>query len=882
MLKTQTNTPKEIFLKDYTPSEFRIPKIQLHFELHEGHTIVESKLYIEPNPLCTNKKEASLFLNGEDLELESIFLNDCELTKNQYELSKTGLKILNPPQNSFQLKIKNKIFPEKNTALEGLYKSGSIYCTQNEPEGFRRITYFIDRPDNMSIYETKITADQKKYPFLLSNGNPIERKSHPDGRHSVTWQDPFPKPSYLFALVAGNLGKIEDQFITCSGRKIALEIYCDPGNEHKCSHAMESLKKSMRWDEETFGLEYDLDIYMIVAVDAFNMGAMENKGLNIFNTRCVLASAESETDREFQLIEGVIAHEYFHNWTGNRVTCRDWFQLTLKEGLTVFRDQEFSSDMTSRAVKRIEEVNNLRIRQFQEDSSPLAHPIRPESYIEINNFYTATVYDKGSEVIRMIHTLIGKENFRKGIDLYFKLYDGQAVTTENFIHAMQSASGYDLSQFTNWYHQAGTPKVKVKTQFNPDQKELILECTQTCPDTPKQKNKKPFVIPLAVGVLNSKGEDCINETPHEYYKNSKILTLTKDQETFKISPISDFKALSINRGFSAPIELELDQTYEDLSFLMAHDSDSFNRWDSGQQLCVHLIKDLVNTYKNNKNWSIPSSVFTAFHSTLKNEKLDCSFKSIALKIPSLSYLANQYKLIPLEALCDAHDFFRKVIALELKSELDLTYHTLYKTNDDQDLSYIKAGERSLKNMCLKYLLSCDESYAPIALKQYENSKNMSDRLEALDALCFYGYPEAKSALDNFYLEWKDDKLVLNKWFEAQALCKKEGTIENVVALSKHKSFDKALPNNIYSLVRTFTSNYYQFHHLSGKGYEFVADLIIELDSINPTTASVIATSFRNINFLDEKRQSLMKKELNKVLAKKDLARATYEIINKFL
>ncbi|MGZ3634171.1 MAG: aminopeptidase N, partial [Parachlamydiaceae bacterium] len=589
--------PKPVLLKNYTPPNYLIKKVHLCFDLEDEKTLVTSKMDFIRNPESTSN--FSLVLNGEELKLHSIKLDGRLLSDAEYDVDEKILTIHNPPQ-AFTLQIENEINPKKNTALEGLYKSGGIFCTQNEPEGFRRITYFLDRSDVMAKYTTKIMADQKRYPILLSNGNEIGRGSLDNGRHWVEWQDPFAKPSYLFALVAGDLGLVSDTFTTMSGRKIDLRIYCDKGNEGKCAHAMQSLIKAMRWDEEVFGLEYDLDIYMIVAVDAFNMGAMENKGLNIFNTSCVLGDPSTATDANYARIETVIAHEYFHNWTGNRVTCRDWFQLTLKEGLTVFRDQEFSSDMQSRAVKRIEDVMTLRGRQFAEDAGPTAHPIKPKSYLEVNNFYTATVYNKGAEVIRMIQTLIGKEVFCRGITKYFELYDGQAVTTEDFIYAMEQVSGRNFTQFRRWYSQAGTPIVEIDSQYDANKKTLSLCVKQRCEPTADNSEKEPFHFPLALGLLGKDGHDLPLQIAGKRLSQS-LIEIAQPEETFVFENVEELPVLSINRNFAAPIKIEMDVSKSDLLFLMAHDSDPFNRWEAGQKLAKGVMLAMVNDLSEGKD-----------------------------------------------------------------------------------------------------------------------------------------------------------------------------------------------------------------------------------------------------------------------------------------
>ncbi|SCA58389.1 Puromycin-sensitive aminopeptidase [Chlamydiales bacterium SCGC AB-751-O23] len=870
-MKTAVESKKTIYLKDYKKPTFSIPTLDLTFHLDDEKTIVKSRMHLINND---KKSGDELILMGENLKLISIQLNGKNLNANEYQTDSKTLKIPQAPED-FSLEIEVEINPKANTALDGLYKSDDIFCTQNEPEGFRRITYFADRPDNMSKFTTTIIGDKKKYPYMLSNGNKTNSKDLGGGLHQVTWEDPFLKPCYLFALVAGDLAMIEDTFQTSSGKQVRLEIYSDKGNEERCSHAMKSLKKSMKWDEEVFGLEYDLDIYMIVAVDSFNMGAMENKGLNIFNTSCTLAHPATATDYDFQRVEGVIAHEYFHNWTGNRVTCRDWFQITLKEGLTVFRDQEFSSDMNSRPVKRIEEVNLLRSSQFPEDAGPTSHPIKPESYIQINNFYTATVYNKGAEIIRMIHTLIGKENFRKGIDRYFELFDGQAVTTEDFISSMEQASDCSLSQFKNWYKQAGTPTVSVKFDYNSKAKTFTLHCSQKPMVKTKEEDYAPYFMPFSVALFGSDSKPIILDE-----KGSKETTLVikESKQSFTFSNISEKPFVSLNRDFTAPVFVESSLENKDYLFLMAHDNDPFNIWECSQKLAQNFIQKLI----ENPDYIIPEEYFSACEGILQNASLDEAFKSLTLTLPSLTLLIDSQKPPLFEESFKALKHLRKTIALRLKSLL-LNYYQKFSLKEEYKVDAGSIGKRALRNLCLHYLVSTeDPKFSSLAYEQFRQSNNMNDEFFALSVLVEFNCPEKKEALMEFYSKWKDETLVMQKWFSCQSSAPQKNTLVIVKELLNNPVFDIKVPNVMRSVIGVFARNHLCFNAISGEGYEFLAQKILEVDSINPQMGSILAKSFNRFGFLDKTRKEKMQKALESILKSPKLSTNTYEIVSKCL
>ena len=875
--------PQTIYLKDYSESDYLISDIHLTFDLDNTNTQVISKMKVKANyDISTGKRD--MFLNGEEITLKKIIVNSVELEDSQFELVEEGL-LVKDVHSEFELEIHNEINPETNKALDGLYKSGPIFCTQNEPEGFRRITYFIDRPDIMAVYTTKVIADKKLYPILLSNGNATSSGDLEDGKHFVEWFDPFPKPSYLYALVAGNLGLVKDTFTTMTGREIALEIYVDKGNESKCDHAMKSLINSMKWDEEVYGREYDLDIYMIVAVDSFNMGAMENKGLNIFNSAYVLADPQTATDDNFAGIEGVIGHEYFHNWTGNRITCRDWFQLTLKEGLTVFRDQEFSSDMNSRVVNRISNVMSLKSRQFVEDAGPTAHPIKPSSYMEINNFYTMTIYEKGSEIIRMIHTLLGKEGFRKGTDKYFELFDGQAVTTEDFLHAMSIANGdYDFTQFANWYHQAGTPVVDIKTSYDDKAKEYSITLSQSCPPTPGQVDKRPYHMPFEIGLVDKNGKDFslkLKSTETKQPQISKnILHLTKESETFVFTDIDSDPTPSLNRGFTAPVHLKTDRHLGDYVFLMANDSDDFNRYESAQVLGKSLMNCLINDAAHETELVLDLPYIKAYGKLIADETIDDAFKALAMSIPSEGDLLQMQDVVDYQNTHKVRKFVIKTLALE-HEELLLNLYNKLNVTKEYSLSPEDMGQRQLKNSVLGFLVATGkDEYNELCYAQFEKSTNMTDEFASLVILAAGESKFRDLAVSKFFNKWKHETLVMQKWLTAQARSSSNDTFNKVNELLSNEIYDKSVPNLVRSLVSVFGANLTQFHDKSGRGYKFIADQIIQMDKINPQMASRLSGAFKDYKRMPNDLRSLVKTELERVLEVEGLSRNVYEIISK--
>jgi len=865
-----------IYRKDYQAPVFLIQEVALEFILGADDCVVSAKSVFCKNPDSQNTS-GDVFLNGQDLELLAVTVDGLELATERYQLDEEGMTLYAMP-DTFVLEIKTRIFPDKNTALEGLYRSSGNFCTQCEAEGFRKITYYLDRPDVMARFSTRIEADKKSCPVLLSNGNLLESGDLENGRHFAVWQDPFPKPCYLFALVAGDLVCISDTFTTRSNREIELEIYVESRNKDKCEHAMTSLQKSMQWDEERFGLEYDLDMYMIVAVDDFNMGAMENKGLNVFNSKYVLASQETATDQDYLGIEGVIGHEYFHNWTGNRVTCRDWFQLSLKEGLTVFRDQEFSSDMNSRAIQRIEDVRVLRSFQFREDAGPMAHPVRPDSYAEINNFYTVTVYNKGAEVIRMMHTLLGAAKFRKGIDLYFERHDGEAVTCDDFVAAMSSASGVDLEQFKLWYSQSGTPHLQVEESWEQSSHEYTLKITQSCPATPHQpeENKKAFHLPLAIGLLDSSGVDmAIADT---------LLELRSNEEVYSFKDLPEKPVLSLLRGFSAPVRVDSWQDREQLAFLMANDSDSFNRWDAAFRLSESVILEISTALRNGDNLNLDPLFVDAVKQILMDKTSDKSLLGMALTLPEEAYLAQQMEVVDPDSVHMGRKFVREEICRLLQEEL----RQVWEENRDQGtylLTPEAMGKRRLKNVCLSYLLAGKkpkQSDVDLAVQQYHDGMNMTDTITVLASLSNCDISERKELLQHFYKRWQDDALVMDKWLILQATSSLPDTLESVKELMDHPAFSITNPNKVRSLIGAFASNHVHFHNINGNGYTFLADQILDLDSRNPQIASRLTTPFSTWKRYDTTRQKLMKEQLQRIVATDGLSGDVYEMVRRSL
>jgi aminopeptidase N len=880
-MRDQT-APKTTLLAQYKPPEFLIETVDLVFDLGEAETGVKSRLSVRRNP-ASSERTGVLSLDGEARELVSVALDGEKLGTNRYQLSDEAL-ILGDLPDAFTLDIETRITPQNNTELSGLYKSGGNFCTQCEAEGFRRITFFQDRPDVMARYTTTILADQARYPVLLSNGNPVDGGESSGGRHWAKWEDPHPKPAYLFALVAGDLVAVRDSFTTRSGRQVALAIYVRRGDEDKCGHAMVSLKASMRWDEEVFGCEYDLDVFNIVAVSDFNMGAMENKGLNIFNTKYVLARPETATDQDYLDIEAVIAHEYFHNWTGNRVTCRDWFQLSLKEGLTVFRDQEFSADRNSRAVARICDVGNLRAKQFPEDAGPLSHPVRPESYIQINNFYTPTVYDKGAEVVRMIRTLLGAENFRRGMDLYFTRHDNAAVTIEDFARAMQDASGIDLGQFKRWYAQAGTPVVTVEDTYDAAARRYTLTLRQDTAATPGQPVKQPFLIPLAMGLLDLSGAELPTRLAGETaaQAGTRILHFTEARQSFRFEDVPSAPIPSLFRGFSAPVKVE-GLSLDRLKFLAAHDSDPFARWEAGQQAATRILLDLVAARQRGEALTSDPDLVERFRLNLAGQDRDPGFVAETLILPSEAFLAQQMTIVDIEAIHAAREFTRGTLGRALGREFAEAYERLTETGPYRPDS-ASIGRRALRNACLGYLAVAGSPEAVARAKaQFDAGQNMTDVLAALGVLIDIDCPERRDALAAFYRGWRHDELVIDKWFMMQALSSLPGTLAECRALLSHPDYDSRNPNRVRALVNTLAQgNLLHFHDRSGTGYAFLADQVITIDAFNTTLAARLVQPLGAWRRQDAGRQALMKAELERVLSVSGLSKGTFEMASKSL
>jgi aminopeptidase N len=863
-----------IYLRDYQVPDYLIETVDLVFELGEESTLVKSKLSLVGNPAAQHPNR-NLILHGEALELVSLVLNGVLLTEKQYEHKDDTLIIFAVPEQ-FELEIHTRLKPQENTALSGLYKSCGNFCTQCEAHGFRRITYFLDRPDVMARFTTTIIADELKYPVLLSNGNLMFAEKRPDGKHMVKWEDPFKKPCYLFALVGGDLECVADTFITMSGREVALQIYVETGNRDYAAHAMAAVKKAMRWDEETFGREYDLDIYMIVAVSDFNMGAMENKGLNIFNTQYILAKPETATDMDYIHIESVIAHEYFHNWTGNRITCRDWFQLSLKEGLTIFRDQSFTADTTSKTVARVHDVKDLRNSQFPEDASPLAHSVRPESVIEINNFYTATVYNKGAEVIRMQQTILGTDLFRKGMDLYFTRHDGQAVTIEDFVCAMEDASGIDLAQFRLWYSQAGTPVLQVHDEYDAKTQEYTLHIKQTCPATPGQPHKKPFHIPVKMGLLSADGKEIVHD----------ILQVKEATQVFHFKNIAAKPIPSLLRGFSAPVKLHYAYTDAELQLLMQHDTDLFNRWEAGQQYALNILLQMIKDFRAHKPLHVPAQYIAALQHLLLAMQHDKWLLAEMLTLPTEKYIAEQMDVVDVDAI----HHVREVLLFEIAKMLKTHCMSLYEKNHatkPYEFNMQEVANRQLKNICLFYLMILDDKaiHENFGLKQFNESlnNNMTDTMAALACLVNVNGPERDIALNAFYDKWQANPLVVDKWLALQATAKLPDTLSQVKRLMQHPAFDLKNPNKVYALIGAFANrNQHAFHAADGEGYEFVADCVLQLDALNPQIAARMVKPFSEWRRYDSGRQHLMREQLERMLQAKKLSKDVYEIITKSL
>ncbi|WP_227106997.1 aminopeptidase N [Chromobacterium rhizoryzae] len=868
--------PQVKYRNDYAAPAFLIDRVDLSFDIEDDATRVHARLVVTRNDKAVRQDD--LVLDG-SAALVAVTLDGERLGEGGYALADDQLTVRGVP-DSFILEVETEIDPAANTSLMGLYASNGNLFTQCEPEGFRKITYYLDRPDVMAKFTTTIMADKHKFPVLLSNGNKVGEGMVDKKRHWVKWVDPYKKPSYLFALVAGKLTALKDKFVTMRGREVALEIWTEPADQDKTQHAMESLKHSMKWDEQRFGLEYDLDIYMIVAVGDFNMGAMENKGLNVFNTKYVLARKDTATDADFQGVERVIGHEYFHNWTGNRVTCRDWFQLSLKEGLTVFRDQEFGADMSSRAVKRIEDVKGLRAHQFPEDAGPTSHPIRPDSYIEMNNFYTMTVYEKGAEVVRMYHTLLGEAGFRKGMDLYFKRHDGQAVTCDDFRAAMADANDVDLGQFGLWYSQAGTPVLSVSGRYDSVARSYTLNVRQSCPATPGQEQKQPFHIPLALGLVGADGADLPlrMEGEAEAQGGTRVLDVKAAEQSFTFVDVPAEPVPSLLRGFSAPVKLDFDWRDDQLAFLMANDSDSFSRWEAGQTLAERLFKQLLTTLAAGGELKLPETFVSAFRAVLKDHVADPAFKALMLALPSEAEILEMVEAADPASIHQVRDFVLDELAQALRGE----WREAYELSQTRDYKPQDAGKRDLKNRALAMLNRLDDAWpAEAASKQCQEADNMTDQMGAMLALRDRDGAERDDCFTAFAARWQGDALVMDKFFMLVASSQLPGTLEHVQAAMQHPAFTLKNPNKARALIGTFGANMALFHAADGSGYRFLADQVLALDAINPQVASRIVNAFRRLKKLEPARQALMREQLQR-LAGQTLSKDVYEIVSKIL
>ncbi|BBP43993.1 aminopeptidase N [Thiosulfativibrio zosterae] len=876
-----SSLPVTHYLKDYQPSNYQIDSIELTFDLDPLATRVTNVMQMTFSPNASDDRR--LVLNGQKITLLECWINGNLLSAEDYDLDDEFLT-LSPSLDAFELKIVTQCAPQNNTSLEGLYRTSGNYCTQCEALGFQTITYYLDRPDVLSFFTTKIIADKSQNAVLLSNGNLVEASDLPDGKHYAVWHDPFKKPCYLFALVAGNLSLIQDTYQTMDGRLVDLRIYVEPQNIDKCDHAMASLKKSMQWDEERYGLVYDLDIYMIVAVDDFNMGAMENKGLNVFNSKFVLAKPETATDVDYEGIESVIAHEYFHNWTGNRVTCRDWFQLTLKEGLTVFRDQEFTGDMLSIPVKRIEDVKRLRSNQFPEDAGPMAHPIQPQSYIEMNNFYTMTVYEKGAEVVRLYQTLLGRDGFRKGMDLYFQRHDGQAVTVEDFRNAMADANHVDLSQMQAWYVQEGTPVVTAKTHYDAKLQTLTLSLEQTLKGKVPQQ---PLMIPVLIGFMGYDGQP-LTLMPSVQDKNSLeergdswLLKLTEPKQDFIFEQVATYPVISYLRDFSAPIILKTPNALPELEVLAQYDSNAFVRWESMQALALASMEQGVSAYQQQQPLTLLPSFAAAFASVLADSSLDLSLKALALTLPEMTYVADQYTEIPLEAIQAVHQFTQQALAEKFSQALLQTYESL-QVNEPYRYEKQAIAQRKLKNVCLKYLAKLPQNLA-IAVNQFEQKSNMTDVLSALEVLSHHQTADSAKCLQAFYQDWSKDSLVLDKWFSIQAAAQVPDILAQINQLLQHPDFKYTNPNRVRSVLGVFGRlNWVGFHQASGTGYQLLAEQVIKLNGINPQIASRLVAPLSHWKRYDSGRRLLMRQALESILATENLSKDVYEIVSRSL
>jgi aminopeptidase N len=868
----RTDQHKRKYLSEYQPPDFTIKNTRLAFEIDEQHTRVNSRLQISRQ---TDDSAAALQLDGVGLKLLELSINGKPLLSGQYEITDEQLVVFEVPDD-FEFSCEVEINPAENTRLEGLYLSSGNFCTQCEAEGFRHITYYIDRPDVMSVFETKISAQKQQFPIMLSNGNRINSGESGE-RHWVEWIDPYPKPSYLFALIAGDLAQIDGEFNTASGNKVALQFFTEHHNKDKCAHALLSLQKAMKWDEDTYGLEYDLDLYMVVAVDDFNMGAMENKGLNVFNTKYVLANPQTATDNDYLAIEAVIGHEYFHNWTGNRVTCRDWFQLSLKEGLTVFRDQEFSSDMASRPIQRINDVRLLRNHQFAEDAGPMSHPVRPASYQEINNFYTATVYNKGAEVVRMIHTLLGKENFRKGMDLYFQRHDGQAVTTDDFRKAMQDASGIDLDSFQLWYQQSGTPKVEIHRHYDSNLKTLQLEIKQN-PGATQGEANQPFHMPMRLSLFDQPGNIIDLDAQGTV---EQTIDIKKQNQWLKFEGIEQEPLVSAFRGFSAPIILTTDMRDEELAVLMSCDTDPFNRWEAGQEYATRIMLGMIES-KDEISPTQHQGLLDAYRIILTDNEMDCSLIAEMMILPSEKYLGEMLDSVDVHKIRQVREAIRRTIA-EVNEDLLLKLYEACKEQGEYRITPANMGKRSLKNICLAYLMMLDnKKYFDLCLQQFNDASNMTDQVGCLLPVVHYQNQVRSEIVSRFYEQWQDTALVVDKWFSAQASSYAEDSLAHIKTLFDHAAYSLQNPNRARSLLGSLIANSSAFHELSGAGYEFVTGKIIELDAINPQVAARMANAFLHWRKLVPSQAKLMKQQIEVMVSTPNLSNDLNELMTTSL
>lgn len=878
-----TNQPPKIqYLKDYQPSPFLIDKALLHFDLFEEYAVVKAVLNVRRNPEA-KQEAAALVLDGEHMRLTSIAINGEPLAVDSYQVGEHSLTILKV-DDAFTLETEVVIEPQNNKRLSGLYKSGGNFCTQCESHGFRGITYFLDRPDNLTQFTTTISADKTRYPIMLANGNLTDSRELSDERHWVKWEDPTRKPCYLFALVAGNLEALEDMFITQSGRAVKLAIYVEAGKRSQATYAMQVLKTAMSWDEKVYGREYDLDIYLIVAVSDFNFGAMENKGLNIFNDKYILVNPETATDDDYLGVQTVVAHEYFHNWSGNRVTVRDWFQITLKEGLTVFREHQFAADMSSKVLRRIQEAKTIRMHQFVQDAGPMAHPIYPDSYIEINNFYTTTVYEKGAEVVRMFHTLLGPVTFRKAMDLYFSRNDGYPVTVEEFVKAMEDGSGVDFTQFRRWYKQAGTPQLNVTDQYDAKQQRYALTVTQFCPPTPEQPHKEPQHIPLALGLLGKQGEELpLQLEDTAALTASGVLNITQATQTFYFSGVTSKPLPSLLRDFSAPVKLHYDYSDHDLIFLMKHDSDAFNRWDASQQLAVRMLMQLIERYQQQQSLTVPVDYIQALAHVFRDKSLDQALVAEMFTLPAEIYLLEQMPVADVDAVHHTREWLKEQIAITMRHDF-LAYYNQHKVPQVYALDMLAMAQRRLKNSVLGYLTLLHESEMyQFCLAQFQQANNMTDTIGAIVAVNAIDCKERKEMLAKFYLRWPHDPLVIDKWFGLQAVSALPHTFEVVKSLVQHEAFDLKNPNRVRALIGAFAAaNPLRFHVASGEGYVFLADYVLKIDTFNPQLAARILEPMIHWRKFDADRQILMKGQLERIAAAPRLSRDVYEIVSKSL